>query len=166
MTDLPRSFRVEAVVLRHTNFGEADRFLVLFSRQYGKLKCIAKGIRKIKSRKSGHLEPFTLSTIQLARGHDAPIITQAETILSFQEIHTDLDLLAQSSVVIELLDRFTFEEEENRELFVLLVDTLKRLCAREDPFLAVHYYEMSLLGIVDSDQSFSNVSFVEKRFCR
>jgi DNA repair protein RecO (recombination protein O) len=148
MTDLPRTFRVEAVVLRHTNFGEADRYLVLFTRQYGKLKCVARGIRKIKSRKAGHLEPFTLSSIQLSRGHDAPIITQAETIQPFQEIHASLDLLAQSSIVIELLDRFTFEEEENQELFTLLVETLKRICAGDDIFLAVHYYEMSLLKTV------------------
>jgi len=148
MSDLPRSFRVEAVVLRHTNFGEADRYLVLYTRQYGKLKAVAKGIRKIKSRKAGHLEPFTLSTIQLSRGHDTPIITQAETILAFQEIHSNLDLMAQSAVLVELLDRFTFEAEENAELFTLLVETLKRICSGEDPFLAVHFYEMGLLGIV------------------
>ena len=60
--DMPgreRSFRVEAVVLRHSDWGEADRLLTLFTREMGKLRVVAKGVRKLRSRKAGHLEPFT-----------------------------------------------------------------------------------------------------------
>ena len=53
-----RSFRVEAVVLRHADWGEADRLLTLYTRERGKARAIAKGVRKIRSRKAGHLEPF------------------------------------------------------------------------------------------------------------
>lgn len=148
MSDLPRSFRVTAVVLRHSNTGEADRVLVLYTREYGKLRAIARGVRKIKSRKAGHLQPFTLSTLQLSRTHDLPIITQAETMLPFQEIHDHLELIAQASIANELLDRFTFEAEENQALFNLLVDTLKRLNSGEEPSLAVQYYELGLLNAV------------------
>ncbi|MEL7643151.1 MAG: DNA repair protein RecO, partial [bacterium] len=63
-----RSQRVEAVVLRHSDWGEADRLLVLFTREKGKIRAIAKGVRRIRSRKAGHLEPFTRSSLQLALG--------------------------------------------------------------------------------------------------
>ncbi|OGO39027.1 MAG: DNA repair protein RecO, partial [Chloroflexi bacterium RBG_16_56_8] len=85
-----RSFRVEAVVLRHNDYGEADRFLTLYTRQQGKLRALAKGARKVTSRKAGHLEPFTHVALQLAKGRDLPIITQAETIQSHLPLRNDL----------------------------------------------------------------------------
>jgi hypothetical protein len=54
-----RSFRVDAVVLRHSNYGEADRLLTVYTREQGKMRILAKGARKIASRKAGHIEPFT-----------------------------------------------------------------------------------------------------------
>ena len=63
-----RSFRVDAVVLRHSDWGEADRLLVMFTRELGKVRAIAKGVRKLRSRKAGHLEPFTRSNLLLACG--------------------------------------------------------------------------------------------------
>ena len=85
-----RSFRVEAVVLRHANWGEADRILTLYTRERGKVRAIAKGIRRIRSRKAGHLEPFTRVTLQLAKGRDLFIITQAETLQAYLPIHENL----------------------------------------------------------------------------
>jgi DNA repair protein RecO (recombination protein O) len=70
MPKVERTIRVEAVVLRHSDWGEADRLLTLFSREHGKLRAIAKGVRKMQSRKAGHLEPFMRSSLILAKGHD------------------------------------------------------------------------------------------------
>jgi len=80
MAKSEHSLRVEAVILRHADWGEADRLLTLYSREQGKLRAIAKGVRKIQSRKAGHLEPFTRSKIMLARGHDLWIVTQTDSI--------------------------------------------------------------------------------------
>jgi DNA repair protein RecO (recombination protein O) len=145
MPETARSFRAEAVVLRHSNFGEADRVLVLYTRDQGKIRTIAKGVRKIKSRKAGHLEPFSRITLQLARGHDLAIITQAETVESYTNIRTNLELTGYTAVVIELVDRFTFEAEENRLIYQILTETLHRLDQGEDPFITVRYYEIHLL---------------------
>ena len=71
-----RSIRVHAIVLRHADWGEADRLITLYSREQGKLRAIAKGARKITSRKAGHLEPFTHVKLQLARGRDLYIVRQ------------------------------------------------------------------------------------------
>jgi len=143
-----RSQRIEAVVLRHTDWGEADRLLWLFTRELGKLRAVAKGVRKPRSRKAGHLEPFTRSSLLLARGRDMHIITQAEAVDPYLALREDLVRLGYASYVIELLDRFTYEEGENRALYRLLTDTLARLNSEPDPPFAVRYYEVRLLDLV------------------
>ncbi len=85
-----RSFRVEAVVLRHSDWGEADRLLTLYTRERGKVRAIAKGARRIRSRKAGHLEPFTRVTLQLAKGRDLLIVTQADTLDAYLPLGANL----------------------------------------------------------------------------
>jgi DNA repair protein RecO (recombination protein O) len=143
-----RSFRIEAVVLRHSDWGEADRLLWLFTREQGKLRAVAKGVRKLRSRKAGHLEPLTRSSLLLARGRDLPIITQAETVEAFIPLREDLHLWEYACHIVELLDRFTYEEGENRALYRLLLDTLARLASEPDADLVVHYYEIRLLDLL------------------
>jgi DNA repair protein RecO (recombination protein O) len=141
-----RSFRAEAVVLRHANWGEADRILTLYTRQQGKLRAIVKGARKIRSRKAGHVEPFTHVTLQLARGRDIPIVTQVETLDAYLPLREDLLRTGYAAYMLELLDRFTYDEEGgNPTLFRLLTDSLGRLCKVAEPWLCVRYYEMRLL---------------------
>jgi len=145
----PRSFRVEAVVLRHADWGEADRLLTLYTRERGKVRAIAKGARKIRSRKAGHLEPFTRVTLQLARGHDLLIVTQADTLDAYLAIHENLDKTSHAAYAVELLDRFTYEEDtENYRIFNLLTEALARLEQEADPWLALRYYEVRLLDIL------------------
>ncbi len=148
MPDRERSIRVEAVVLKHNDWGEADRLLWLYTREQGKVRAIAKGVRKPRSRKAGHLEPFTRVSLQLARGRDLWIVTQAETIDPYLQLREDLVRVGYASYVIELLDRFTYEEGENSGLFRLLVETLNRINQEPDPVLAVRYYEVRLLDLV------------------
>ena len=144
-----RSIRVHAVVLRHADWGEADRLVTLYSREQGKLRALAKGARKITSRKAGHLEPFTQVKLQLARGRDLYIVTQADTIEAYLPLRENLILTGNASYVVELLDRFVYEDEgPNPTLFRLLADTLKRLADHDDTWLAVRYYEMRLLDFL------------------
>ncbi len=148
MPSAERTLRTEVVVLRHTNWGEADRLLVVYSREAGKLRAIAKGARKVRSRKAGHLEPFTRVKLMLARGRDLWIVTQAETVDAYLALRDDLVLTAYAAYVIELLDRFTYEEGENRPLYHLLSDTLERINTLPDAFSAVRYYEIRLLDLL------------------
>ncbi|MGD2159355.1 MAG: DNA repair protein RecO [Anaerolineales bacterium] len=143
-----RSLRVEGIVLGYSDFGEADRLLSLYTRQLGKVKAIAKGVRKPHSRKAGHVEPFTRSSMQLARGRDLFILTQAETVEAHLPLREDLVILGYAAYVVELLDRFSYEEGENRSLYHLLADTLARLSQGEAPQRVVRYYEFRLLDLV------------------
>lgn len=143
-----RSQRVEAVVLRHNDWGEADRILVLYTLEMGKIRVIAKGVRKLRSRKAGHLEPFTRVALMLARGRDMSIVTQAETLDAYLGLRDDFLNTTYASHIVELLDRFTFEEGENPAVYRLLVSTLERLGKDTPPEITVHYYRIRLLDLL------------------
>jgi DNA repair protein RecO (recombination protein O) len=127
--------------------GEADRLLTLYTPERGKLRAIAKGVRKPTSRKAGHLELFTHSTLYVARGKTLDIVTQAEALHPFRALREDLERITYAHYVVELLDRFASEGEENRSLFDLLVVTLQRLCETDDPMLTSRFYELRLLAL-------------------
>ena len=136
----PRSFNAEAIVLRHRDGGEADRLVTLYTRQRGKIRSVAKGARKVRSRKAGHLQPLTRITIQLARARGPYIITQVETLDAYLPLRDNLTLTGNASYLVELLDRFTYEEEEtNTAIFRLLSDSLTRL-SRGDDIWVLHPY--------------------------
>ncbi|HPH96192.1 MAG TPA: DNA repair protein RecO [Anaerolineaceae bacterium] len=150
MPNPSHTFSLEAVVLRHSDWGEADRILTLFTLQQGKTRALAKGVRKLRSRKAGHLQPFTRARLFLARSRDLPIITQAETAEAYLPLHDDLLRTAFALYVVELADRFTYENEDLPNLFHLLTDTLGRLATlpHDDLWLVSRWYEVRLLDIL------------------
>jgi len=151
-----RTFHSEAIILSYKNWGEADRMLWLYTRKLGKVKAVAKGVRKMKSRKAGHLEPFTCSNLMFARGRSFLIITQAETLTPFIDLREDLLLVGYAAYVVELLDRFTYEEDENHLIYQLLKDTLTRIDGAPTPDLAIRYFEIHLLDLLGYRPDFTN----------
>jgi DNA repair protein RecO (recombination protein O) len=147
MSGRERVYRTEAVVLRRFNLGEADRLLTLYTLKHGKVKAIAKGVRRPKSRKAGHLEPFTQVELMLARGRELDIITQAEAIDTYPQLREDLVRIGQASYVIELVDAFTVERDENRLLFGLLITTLDRLAHLESVEATIRHFELRFLEL-------------------
>ena len=135
-------------MLRHSDWGEADRLITLYTREQGKLRANAKGARRMRSRKAGHLEPFTRVALQLAHGRDMWIITQAETVEAYLPLRDDLVRTGYAAYVLELLDRFTYEEGENRALYQLVIQTLPLIAAETDVVPAVRYYEVRLLDLL------------------
>jgi len=142
-----RSQRVEAIVLKHSDFGEADRLLTIYSREQGKLRAIAKGARKPGSRKGGHLEPFSRVRLLLGKGRELAVVSQAEAVETNSVLTENLEALGYASYGVELLDRFSGDHDENAGLYRLLRDTLQRLAGGEDLQLAVRYYEIRLLDL-------------------
>lgn len=143
-----RQYRTEAIVLKRSDFGEADRVLTLYTPERGKVRVVAKGIRRITSRKAGHLEMFVRSRILLHGGRDLDIVAQAESVETYRPLREDLRRTACAYFVAELLDGFTGEEEGQAAVYELLVETLRRLSTARDLWLATHYFEMRLLGLL------------------
>ena len=117
-----RVYGTEAIILRRTDYGEADRLLTLMTPNLGKLRVIAKGARKITSRKAGHIEMFTRVQLLLARGRTFDIVSQAETIEAHRQLREDLLRGGYAHYLGELTDQFTQEGSEDPALYDLLAN--------------------------------------------
>lgn len=140
-------YRTQAIILRRQNLGEADRILTLYTRDYGKIRVVAKGVRKPRSRKVGHVELFTLVDALIARGRSLDILSQVESVEVFQALRRDLVRATYAAHFVELVDAFTEEADENRALFGLLKDGLDWLCTTRDLRRSARAYELRLLGL-------------------
>jgi DNA repair protein RecO (recombination protein O) len=142
-----RLYRTDAIILRRSDFGEADRLLTVYTPERGKLRLLAKGVRKTTSRKAGHVELFMLTNLLIAQGRTWDIISQAEIVEAYRGLREDLDKTGHTYYTAELLDRFTEEHDPNRPLFELLALTLAHLEHIDDPFIILRYFELHLLSL-------------------
>lgn len=117
----------QGIVLRSYPFGEADRVVVLLSPNSGKIRTVAKGVRKTKSRFGGRLEPFTHVDLVLYEGRNLDTITQVAVLEPFPKLRTDLDAVVAAGTMVEAADAVAQEEESSIRLFLLLQRGLKAL---------------------------------------
>jgi DNA repair protein RecO (recombination protein O) len=147
MSDRPRTYKTEGVILRRRNIGEADSIFTVYSDREGKFDAVAKGVRKAKSHMRGHLEPLTRSKLLLARGRALDIFTQAETITGYMGIREDLERGAAAMYCAELVDRFTIEHADHPGLYTLLLELLDALEA-DAPRTVLRSFELQLLSLM------------------
>ena len=141
----PRTYQTEAIIIKRIKLGEADRILTLYTPELGKIKAVAKGTRRPKSKLGGHVELLTHSLLMLARGRNLDIITQAQTIDNFLPLKDDLERISRGLYISELVDSFTAEHIENRRLFDLLLNSLHQLSQAQNGELVLRYFELHLL---------------------
>jgi len=142
----PRTYQMEAIIIKKTRLGEADRILTLYTPELGKIQGVAKGVRRPRSKLAGHLELLTHSMVSLARGRNLDTIIGSQTIDSFLPLKSDLELTAYALYVTELVNQFTVDHIENRPLFRLLFETLQELCQAGNRELILRYFELHLLN--------------------
>jgi DNA repair protein RecO (recombination protein O) len=141
-------YKTEGIVLRHADLGEADRLITLFTPYRGKLRAAAKGARRPASKLAGHVEQFTHTSVLIAHGRNLDLITQAQTVRSFIEVRENLRLVLYASYAVELVDRATELESENRTLFALLHTFLSTVGAAQRLDSLLHAFELSALDIL------------------
>jgi DNA repair protein RecO (recombination protein O) len=125
------TYRDEVVVLRTHKLGEADRILTLLSRRHGKVRAVAKGVRRTSSKFGARLEPFMVADVQLYKGRTLDIVQQAESLGSYgADIATDYERYTAASAMSETADRLN-ESEATPQQYLLLVGGLRSL-ARGD----------------------------------
>ena len=140
-------YKDEAVVLRTMRLGEADRIVTFVGRGQGRIRAVAKGVRKTKSRFGGRLEPFTQVSLVMWRGRsDLDIVTQVEAVQPNRSIREDLDRFAQGAVMLEAVDRVVQDREPSVRIFNLLVDGLSALGSGRSP-LVLPWFLLKLLGV-------------------
>lgn len=129
-------YREQGVVLRTYRLGESDRIVVLMTQARGKVRGVAKGVRKTKSRFGGRLEPMSHVSLLMYEGRgELDIVSQAETLDHFRPIRDDLDRFGRATTILEAVDQVGQEGESNIRLYQMLVGALRALAARDAPVL-------------------------------
>jgi len=144
----PREYQTQAVIIKKTKLGEADRILTLYTPDRGKIEAVAKGVRRPKSKMAGHLELLTHSQVRFARGRNLDTIIGSQTIDSFLNMKNDLWLSSCGLYTAELVNQFTVEHLAIPRLFELFLETLQRIARADSPDLTLRYFELHLLELV------------------
>ena len=139
-------FRTEGVILSRRNFGEADRILTIFTCDHGKLTALAKGVRRPKSRKGGHVEIGNWCKLFIARGKNIDLLTEVETKKAFGI--TDFTATKANKIyhLLELVESLTEIKQKNPGVFILLVRFLKKIATGEDFNLVSLVFKVKLLS--------------------
>lgn len=133
-------YRTHGVVLRSIKLGEADRIVTLCTRERGKVRAVAKGVRKTSSKFGGRLEPISHVVLQCYEGRELDTITQAETIDAFRQTREDLDRLRRAISMLEAVDSVVQEDHPNPSLYQMLVSALRALDAQDSPLIVAAFY--------------------------
>lgn len=122
-----RTYKTEGIVLKRSNYGEADRILTVFTKHYGKIKILAKGVRRIKSRRGPNIELFNWAVLFVTKGRNLDLLSEAEVKNSFSPLKDNLKKIGLCYQLCELIDGLCPEKQEQRRVFDLLTETLKTL---------------------------------------
>ncbi len=152
----------EAVILRSVKYGDTSKILTLYSKNNGKINCIVKGARNIKSKVLGVIEPFNQITIVFyhKQNRDLQMLSKAETIKNFSVIKTDLDKLTIGYRILEMMNKAVYDNEHSLELFELLIKIFSYINSESskksaENFISYLYFQIHLcevLGISPIDK--------------
>lgn len=134
-------YRDQAVVLRSWKLGEADRIVSLHTRDHGKVRGVAKGVRRTKSKFGARLEPLSHVAVQLYRGRgDLDTITQVETIDRFVNLRDEPDRFARAEAMLEAVDQVAQDREPDPRLHVMLTRALSTLDRNDSPLVVAAFF--------------------------
>ncbi len=113
--------------MRTYKIGEADKIIVLFTQNHGKIRAVAKGSRKTTSKLGARLEPLNLANVMLWQGRNLATITGVDVIDNFTDIRESLEKIMMATTMMEIIDKLTLDDQENDALFQLLIKALMTL---------------------------------------
>jgi len=120
-------YRDEGVVLRTMRLGEADRIVALLTRGHGKVRAVAKGVRRTTSRFGGRLEPLSHVALLCWKGRELDIVNQAEVLDAFRVVREDLSRVTKAFTVLEVADQLAQEHHPTPRLYDMVVGALRAL---------------------------------------
>lgn len=142
-----RTYRTSGVVLRQYPLGEADRIVSILTPDLGKVRAVAKGVRRPNGRLRGHLDLTNVIDFAAAYGRNLDVITEAALRDDHPDSRMDLTRLSHSIYVCEIADLFSQERSPSRALFLLVKETLEALGEADDPWLVGRWYEQRVLDV-------------------
>ena len=145
---MPPLYKEQGVVLGSIKLAEADKIVTILTQGSGKVRAVAKGIRRTTSKFGGRLEPFTHVSLMLYRGRSLDTVTQAEIVHPFRLIREDFALVPAGGTMLEAADKVAEEHERNVPLFLLLVKGLRALeTGPADPPAVAEAFLVKMLGL-------------------
>jgi DNA repair protein RecO (recombination protein O) len=132
-------YRDEGVVLRTMRLGEADRIVTLLTRGHGKVRAVAKGVRKTTSKFGGRLEPLSHVALLCWKGRELDIVTQAEVTEGFRTVREDLSRVAKAFTVLEVADQLSQEHHPAPRLYEMVLGALRALAAQDSATLVAGF---------------------------
>lgn len=133
-------YRAEGIVLRTIKLGESDRIVTICTKERGKVRAVAKGVRKTKSKFGGRLEPTSHVALQCYEGRELDIVTQAESLDVFRLLREDLSRLGRAMAMLEAVENISQEGHENPALFAMLHGALRELDRRNSPMIVGAFF--------------------------
>jgi DNA repair protein RecO (recombination protein O) len=133
-------YRDEGVVLRTYKLAESDRIVVIMTAEHGKIRAVAKGVRKTKSKFGARLEPMSHVRLLLYRGRELDIVSQADSVEPLSPMLASLDRASQGIAAIEAVDQLALEREPNPRLYRMAVGVLRTIAARPSPLNVSAFY--------------------------
>ena len=137
---MPGVYRDVGIALRTIKLGEADRIVTFVTQGHGKVRAVAKGVRKTKSRLGARVEPPTHVSLQLWEGRELDVVTGAEALDHFKAVRTDLDRFTRATALLEAVDAVVQEREEDPRIYAMLLGALRVLSAQEAPLVVPAFY--------------------------
>ena len=122
-----KTFKSQAIVIASKPYSEADKIITLFTKDYGKITTLAKGVKRLKSKKRASLENFSYINFSASQTKGMPILTETEVVNTFSSWKNDIKKVSVAYYLSEVIQKTTQEEEPHRELFILMLFTLKSL---------------------------------------
>lgn len=139
--------KVKGIVIRTTDYGEANKILTIFTEDFGKIGVMARGAKKPKSRYSSVSQLFTYAHFVYQKTSGLGVLNQGESICSFQKIKSDIFLTSHSAYIVELVDRLTDSLEKNSSLFHTLLQTLNYINDGYDYEILTRIFEVKMLKL-------------------
>lgn len=137
---MSRLYRDTGVVLRTYKLAESDRIIVLLTEGHGKIRAVAKGVRKTHSKFGARLEPMSHVRLLLHEGRELDIVNQVESVDSLAPLRADLDHITQGMAVLEAVDQMSLDREPNPQLYRMLVGVLRTISVSESPLVVPAFF--------------------------
>jgi len=156
-------YKTEGIVLRSSEFQDADKIVTILSKNNGKIMAIAKGVRKTKSKFGSSIENLTCANFLMYKGRNLDIINQSQIIDSFFRTSRDLNKYALAINAAEVINKLTIEREVNVSLYMLFKQLLIHLKTAKDPMLLALSYKWKVLHNIGYKPSLSHCYICGKK---
>jgi DNA repair protein RecO (recombination protein O) len=156
-------YRTKGVVLKRDDWKEADRFFTVYTKDFGKIKVLGRGIRKISSKLKSGMEVFHFSEIAFIQGRNYKTLVDASLIEDFKKIRTHLKKMIVAYKIVRVFDNLIQEGEKDKKAWILLLDSLKELNNRDEYKIVYYYFLWNLFSLLGYSPNLYRCSVCQKK---